>query len=255
MPQEVPGFQSRPRRPPPEPEPIDIRILYEDDSLIALIAIDKPPGLVVHPTYRNWSGTLLNGLLWHVRGRAGIQPRIMTRLDKDTSGVVLAALTADIHTRLQRASILGRLRKQYLALVHGTPQQRQGTITLPLGRSADDRRRVVVTSSGQPCHTIYEVVASAGRHSLVRCELLTGRTHQIRVHLAAQGWPVAGDRVYGTPDSAPRQALHAWRLALAHPVTGVPLELEAAIPADLERLLSELRLALGVRTGAPPPSG
>ena len=240
MPEETPRFQSR--RPPPEPEALAISILYEDDSLIA---IDKIPGMVVHPTYRNWSGTVLNGLLWHIRGRAGILPSIITRLDKDTSGVVLIALTPEIHAQVQRDAAAGDVRKEYLAVVRGTPVPPRGEIVLPLARSAEDRRRVVVTPAGQHSHTRYEVLASSNGHSLVRCELLTGRTHQIRVHLAAQGWPIAGDCVYGEPDTTiGRQALHAWRVALTHPLTKKPLEIEAAVPSDLQRLLSDQNLTL-----------
>jgi 23S rRNA pseudouridine1911/1915/1917 synthase len=242
MPEEAPGFQLRARRPPPEPEELAISILYEDESLIA---IDKAPGMVVHPTYRNWSGTLLNAVLWHVRGREGATPHIITRLDKDTSGVVLVALTPEIHAHVQREAEAGRVRKQYLAVVRGTPAPPRGAITLPLGRSLEDRRRVVVTPAGQDSHTEYEVLSSSNGHSLVRCELLTGRTHQIRVHLAAQGWPIVGDRVYGESEAVVgRQALHAWRIALTHPLTKTPLEIEAAMPSDLQRLLSDQNLTL-----------
>ena len=238
MPEDPAGFQSRPRRPPPEPEPVDISILYEDDSLIA---IDKPPGLVVHPTYRNWSGTLLNGLLWHVRGRPGVQPSIITRLDKDTSGVVLVALTPEVHARVQRDAIAGRVRKQYLAVVRGTPAPARGLITLPLGRSLEDRRLVVVTAAGQQCHTAYEVLASADGRSVVQCELLTGRTHQIRVHLAALGHPIVGDRVYGEADATvPRQALHMLRLSLPHPVTRETVVFDAPVPHDISGLIDGL---------------
>jgi 23S rRNA pseudouridine1911/1915/1917 synthase len=238
MPEEAPGFQSRVRRPPPEPEELAISILYEDESLIA---IDKAPGMVVHPTYRNWSGTLLNAVLWHVRGRPGILPRIITRLDKDTSGIVLVALTPDIHAQVQRDAAAGLVRKEYLAVVRGTPVPGRGSIVLPLGRSLEDRRRVVVTPAGQHSHTAYDVLSSSNGHSLVRCELLTGRTHQIRVHLASQGWPIVGDRVYGEPDPAvARQALHAWRLSLPHPVTRTAQQLEAPVAQDLRDLLSGL---------------
>src|SRR5687767_15918735 len=116
MPQDVPEFQPRVRRPPPEPEPVAISILYEDDSLIA---VDKPPGMVVHPTYRNWSGTLLNGLLWRFRDRDGIQPSIITRLDKDTSGLVLVALTPVVHAQVQRDGAAGLVKKEYMAIVRG----------------------------------------------------------------------------------------------------------------------------------------
>jgi 23S rRNA pseudouridine1911/1915/1917 synthase len=252
MPEHSPGFQSRARRPPPEPEEIAINVVYEDD---ALIAIDKPPGMVVHPTYRNWSGTLLNGLLWHLRpstdgrgalspvegrSRAGVQPSIITRLDKGTSGIVLAALTPAIHARVQRDGAAGQVRKEYLALVRGVPTPATGSIVLPLARSAEDRRRVVVTPAGQYCETRYEVLTTTSGYSLVRCELVTGRTHQIRVHLAARGWPIAGDVSYGEPHPAlDRQALHAWRIRIAHPVTRIALTLEAPVPADLRALLDD----------------
>ena len=125
--------------------------------------------------------------------------------------------------------------------MRGTPAPPRGVITLPLGRSPEDRRRVVVTSAGQHCHTAYEVLSSANGRSVVQCELLTGRTHQIRVHLAALGYPIVGDRVYAEPDAAaPRQALHAWRVSLPDPVTRATLEFESAVPQDLRYLITEL---------------
>ncbi|MBI2828048.1 MAG: RluA family pseudouridine synthase [Acidobacteria bacterium] len=238
MPEEAPPIQSVIRRPRPEPEALAIAVVYEDDSLIA---IDKPPGMVVHPTYRNWSGTLLNGVLWHVRGRAGIEPSIVTRLDKDTSGLVLVALRPEVHARMQRDAAAGRVSKQYLAIVRGTPTPARGSIALPLARSAEDRRRVVVTATGQTSRTDYEVLSTTGGYSLVRCQLLTGRTHQIRVHLAARGWPIAGDVSYGEAHPAlTRQALHAWRMSLLHPVTREPLQFEAPVPRDLSALVVNL---------------
>src|SRR5829696_5856413 len=140
-----------PERQRPRPEPVDLAVLYEDESLIAL---NKPAGLVVHPTYRNTSGTLLNGILWRFRDRPDVQPGILTRLDKGTSGVVLIALTAALHARMQR----GRIEKEYLAVVRATPDPPRGAITLPLARDTADRRRVVVTESGASCETRYEVV-------------------------------------------------------------------------------------------------
>ena len=250
MPEDTPGFQSRVRRPPPEAEEVAISVLYEDEYLIAT---DKPPGMVVHPTYRNWSGTLLNGLLWHLRpsaersaqspvegpGHAGVQPSIITRLDKGTSGIVLAAKTPAIHARVQRDGAVNRVRKEYLAVVRGTPSPASGSIVLPLARSADDRRRVVVSPAGQYCETTYEVLSASNGYSLVRCELVTGRTHQIRVHLAARGWPIAGDAAYGeTHPALGRQALHAWRLELPHPVTGNALTIEAPVPADFRDVVA-----------------
>jgi len=235
MPEKDLPIQSINRRPRPEPEELPVAVVYEDNSLIA---IDKPPGMVVHPTYKNWSGTLLNGLLWHVRGRAGIEPSIVTRLDKDTSGLVLVALKPELHAQIQRDGSAGRVRKEYLAIVRGTPTPARGSIALPLARSAENRRQVVVTAAGQYSQTDYEVLSTVNGYSLIRCELVTGRTHQIRVHLAARGWPIAGDGSYGEAHPAlTRQALHAWRLTLPHPVTRAPLRLEAPLPRDLNGLM------------------
>jgi 23S rRNA pseudouridine1911/1915/1917 synthase len=235
MPEKDLPIQSIIRRPRPEPEELPIAVVYEDESLIA---IDKPPGMVVHPTYKNWSGTLLNGLLWHVRGRAGIEPSIVTRLDKDTSGLVLVALKPELHAHIQRDAAAGRVRKEYLAVVRGTPDPARGSIELPLARSPEDRRLVIVTAAGQHSQTDYEVLSTVDGYSLVRCELVTGRTHQIRVHLAARGWPVAGDPTYGEAHPAlTRQALHAWRVTLPHPLTRELLQLEAPVPHDLRGLM------------------
>ena len=211
-------------------------MVFEDDYIIVL---DKPPGVVVHPTYKNWSGTLLNSVLWRVRDRAGAQPGILTRLDKDTSGLVVMALTPEVHAALQRDQTAGRIRKEYLAVVRGSPQPPSGSIAFPLGRDAADRRRVVVTETGAPSETRYEVISDApGDRALVRCELVTGRTHQIRVHLASRGWPIVGDALYGVPDETMRrQALHAWRVRLPHPISREAIQLEAAIPGDMKSLI------------------
>jgi len=220
------------RRPQPEEGPLDI--IYEDDWTLV---VNKPPGLVVHPTYKNTSGTLLNAVLWRVRDRPGAQPGILTRLDKDTSGLVVIALTPEVHAAMQKDAAAGRTTKHYLAVVVGSPDPKRGQIVLPLARDVGDRRRVVVAPDGAQCETRYDVLSSHEGRSIVRCELVTGRTHQIRVHLAARGWPILGDRVYGTPDeNIARQALHAWRVSLPHPITRQPLELEAPIPADMRHL-------------------
>ncbi len=222
------------RRPLPEEGPLSI--VFEDEWIIVL---DKPPGVVVHPTYKNWTGTLLNSVLWRVRDRDGAQPGILTRLDKDTSGLVVMALTPEVHAALQRDQSAGRVGKEYLAVVQGTPEPPRGTISLPLGRDLADRRRVVVTDAGAPSETRYDVIRRLhDTTSLVRCELVTGRTHQIRVHLAARGWPVLGDASYGVASAAiARQALHAWRVRLPHPFTRQPIDLEAPIPPDLRSLI------------------
>jgi 23S rRNA pseudouridine1911/1915/1917 synthase len=231
MPEMTGGIQTTDRRRRPQPEEGPLDIIYEDDCLIV---INKPAGQVVHPTYRNTSGTLLNAVLWRLRDRPGAQPGILTRLDKDTSGLVVVALTAKTHSVMQKDAAAGRVRKEYVALVHGTPEPFQGTIVLPLGRDALDRRRVVVRDDGARCETRYEVMESRSGLSLVRCELVTGRTHQIRVHLSASGWPVVGDLTYGeASDLICRQALHAWRVKLPHPVTREWLAFEADMPDEL----------------------
>ena len=208
-----------------------LRIQYEDESLIA---VDKPPGIVVHPTYKNKSGTLLDALMGHLGDRPGVLPSIITRLDKDTSGLVLVALTPEAHARVQKDAHAGRVIKQYLAIVRGSPDPPCGTISLPLARSPDDRRLVVVTPAGQASETRYEVLRSRDGRSLVRCDLITGRTHQIRVHLASRGWPIVGDATYGEPDERiARQALHCWRVTLIHPITRETLEIEAPVPPDM----------------------
>jgi 23S rRNA pseudouridine1911/1915/1917 synthase len=216
-------------RPAPEDRALDV--LYEDEHLLA---IDKPPGLVVHPSYKNASGTLLNALLGRFHERRDVRPGIVTRLDKDTSGVLLVALTAGVHARLQRHPP----NKDYLAIAAGTPAACSGTIELALGHDARDRRRMAVVDEGIPSTTHYEVISSRDGVSLLRCELVTGRTHQIRVHLAACGWPIIGDAVYGIADRRiARPALHSWRVRLAHPVTGVPLEIIAPMPGDMEAVV------------------
>ncbi len=219
------------RRPQPEEGPLDI--IYEDDWMLVA---DKPAGIVVHPTYKNTSGTLLNAVLWRVRDRPGCQPGILTRLDKDTSGLVVIGLMPRVHATMQKDMRAGRTTKHYLAVVVGSPEPPQGAIVLPLARDPGDRRRVIVTTEGAPCETRYEVLSTDADRSVLRCELVTGRTHQIRVHLATRGWPIVGDRVYGSPDDRiSRQALHAWRVSLPHPISRERLAFEAPIPAELRQ--------------------
>jgi 23S rRNA pseudouridine1911/1915/1917 synthase len=215
----------------PQPEPGIIEVLCEDEHLLAL---NKPAGVVVHPSYKNASGTLLNAVLWHLRERDDVRPGIVTRLDKDTSGLLLVSLTPGVHATLQRA----RIRKEYLAIVAGVPRPAKGTIDLPLGRDPNDRRRVVVGQEGVPSVTEYEVLSTRDGISMLRCELVTGRTHQIRVHLAARGWPLLGDATYGVADTRiTRQALHSWRATFVHPMSGVPLEICAPPPRDFTDVL------------------
>ena len=242
-------------RPEMAAEEVALDVLHEDDHLLAL---DKPAGIVVHPTHAHVKGTLMNALLWHARAwPAAHRPSLVGRLDKLTSGIVLVAKTAGMHAALQRAMRSAACEKDYLAVVYGRVDPARGEIGLRLTRDRSDRRRVVASgSTGAHSLTLFErlarVAAPRAGLSLLRCRLATGRTHQIRVHLAARGWPIVGDPVYGEPRwsriadpilagalaSFPRQALHAWRLAVIHPTTGARLELEAPLPLDIERLLA-----------------
>jgi 23S rRNA pseudouridine1911/1915/1917 synthase len=252
---------SVPRRAAPAAEDLPLDVLFEDDDLLV---INKPPGMVVHPTYKHASSTLINAVLWRLRDRLDARPGVLTRLDKDTSGLVVVALSPTVHASLQTAAKAGRVLKDYLAVVHGTPYPTTGRITLPLGRDAQDRRRVVARPDGAASETRYRMVSNDGRPaapvawlpeqapprnlSVVRCQLVTGRTHQIRVHLATSGWPIVGDPTYGSPSPLiGRQALHAWQIDLQHPVTGKAMTITAPPPPDMKAVLS----AAGWPPGTP----
>jgi 23S rRNA pseudouridine1911/1915/1917 synthase len=241
------------RREVPRGEAVPIDVVYEDAHLLA---VNKPAGLVVHPSYKHETGTLLNGLLHRAtQWASGDSPALLTRLDKMTSGLLLVAKRAEIVAALQHDMRAQRIEKDYLALVHGIPTPARGTITLALDRDPWDRRRVTVTDrGGQHAVTRYMRLAVSPPHetgddtrrfSLVRCRLVTGRMHQLRVHLAHKGWPIVGDPTYGRADTPGRgrQALHAWRLSLVHPITREPLTLEAPLPDDMQRLLDDHHIA------------
>ena len=224
----VPTAQSRAFR----AESMALAIVHEDEHVIV---IDKPVGLVVHPAAGHWSGTLMNGLLAHHAGAAGL-PRagIVHRLDKDTSGLMVAGKTLAAVTALVRAIAAREVGRRYLALVHGAVRPAQFQIDAPVGRDPQSRIRMAVVASGKPARTDVWCLAAKDGFSALRCELHTGRTHQIRVHLAARGHPLVGDAVYGGAPALglARQGLHAWRLAFAHPASGAAMTFEAAPPAD-----------------------
>jgi 23S rRNA pseudouridine1911/1915/1917 synthase len=231
------------------PEAIALAIVYEDD---ALIVIDKPAGLVVHPGSGNWSGTLLNALLAHAPQLAAI-PRagIVHRLDKDTSGLLVVAKTLAAQTALVRQLQARSVKREYAALVYGVVA-RDGEVEAPIGRDPRVRTRMAVVAGGRPARTHYRVLERFACCTLLTCQLETGRTHQIRVHLASIGHPLVGDPVYrkrvqafAAPALAAfaRQALHAQRLALVHPVTQREIQLESPLPEDFGRLLQGLRSA------------
>jgi 23S rRNA pseudouridine1911/1915/1917 synthase len=239
-----------PRRESPKAEPIAIDVIYEDADLLA---INKPPGLVVHPPFKHGSGTLMNGLLELARAwPAGSTPALLGRLDKLTSGVIIVTKRKQIYVALQRAMAARRVDKDYLAIVRGKPTPARGTIDLALDRDPWDRRRVTVTDrGGQPSVTKYERLSSAGGFSMVRCRLITGRTHQIRVHLSSIGHPIVGDSLYGglrrrvpanvrAAGRLERPFLHAHRLAFHHPADQRRMEFESPLPPDLQSIIDDI---------------
>ena len=235
------------------PENRPIELLFEDEHLLI---VSKPAGVVSHPTFRHPGGSLLNALLFHARDwPPGQRPSLVGRLDQQTSGAVIVARSTAAHARLQAALASRASRKEYLAVVHGPMHQRHGGIALRLRRDPDDRRRVVASAhDGAASLTRFErlEMRESPALALVRCELVTGRMHQIRVHLAARQWPIVGDRKYGRPLTSsidlepaaaaiaafPRQALHAWRLSFTHPFIGRQVAVTAPLPPDLAALLA-----------------
>ncbi|MCC6353401.1 MAG: RluA family pseudouridine synthase [Verrucomicrobiae bacterium] len=235
--------------PPPEPadvlpEEIPLDVIFEDEELLA---INKPPGLVAHPAPGHPSGTLVNAVLHHCRGRlSGIggveRPGIVHRLDKDTSGIILVAKTDAAHQSLARQLARREMRKTYLALVAGAPAAEGGRIEQPIARHPVDRQRMAVVAGGRNAITLYRVVERFGAAALLECDILTGRTHQIRVHLQWLRCPILGDPVYGGAGrAAPRQMLHAWRLGFEHPASGRAIALTAPLTQDFQTLLNQLR--------------
>lgn len=234
-----------------QPEPIPLTIVYEDADLLV---VDKPPGLVVHPAPGHAGGTLVNAVLAHVpelgeeeglddSEQQAMRPGIVHRLDKDTSGLLVVAK----HERAQ-SSLAAQFRersteKMYLALLHGHLSPAEGLIDAPLGRDPRHRQRMALVAGGRPAQTGYRVVRYIGLYTLVEVYLYTGRTHQIRVHFAGIGYPVAGDPLYGKRDSPPglrRQFLHAARLRLRLPGSGEPAQFESKLPEELRAVLGEL---------------
>ncbi len=250
--------------PPPEPagiepEAIPLDVVFEDDDVLV---IDKPAGLVVHPSPGHWSGTLVNALLARdtaFGGIAGVErPGIVHRLDRDTSGLLMVAKNDAAQASLMAQLKARRVKKTYLALVEGGVQAAVGRIEAPIGRDPKNRMRMAVISDGRASVTGYRVRERFAGWTLLELDLVTGRTHQIRVHLAALGHAVAGDPVYGTgtarrgPGGLERLFLHAWRIVFAAPATGDLVRLEAPLPAALEGVLEGLRLAAADLPPRPP---
>ncbi len=234
----------RPQALEPSPERVPLRVLYDDADLVV---VDKPAGMVVHPAPGHHSGTLVHALLgmggpWSAVGGAA-RPGIVHRLDRGTSGLILAARTDAAHRALAAQLAARTLSRSYLAVVRGGIGPPDQIVDGPIGRHPRDRRRMAVVEGGRPARTRVRVLERRGGHTLVRCDLETGRTHQIRVHLAALGHPVVGDEVYGRPRPGEpgRPLLHAYRLRLRHPRTGQEMELESPPPADLREFWEGLR--------------
>jgi 23S rRNA pseudouridine1911/1915/1917 synthase len=232
-----------------EPDPtIPIDVVYEDDDLLI---VNKPSGLVVHPAPGHWQGTLVNALLArgdHYGGIAGVaRPGIVHRLDRDTSGLLIVARNDAAQAGVMAQLKARRVRKTYLALVQGSVGASVGRIEAPIGRDPKDRKRMAVVADGRKAVTGYRVRERFRDWTLLELDLVTGRTHQIRVHLAALGHAVAGDPVYGTgtsrrgPEGLGRLFLHAWRLELVSPRTARLVRAEAPLPDELEKVLDELR--------------
>ena len=228
-----------------EPEELDIRVAYEDEHLLV---VDKPAGIVVHPSAGHTRGTLVHGLLGRAvaGGEEAERPGIVHRLDRDTSGLLVVARSDEAHRRLQRLLRRRELVREYLALVRGRPRSKRGRIEAPIGRDRNDPTRISLdTNTPRDAVTSFTVVELLPRHALLEVALETGRTHQIRVHLAAIDLPVAGDPVYGIERDLglERQFLHAARLAFPHPFTGEPVECDSPLPADLQAALARARLS------------
>ncbi|HEY2544267.1 MAG TPA: RluA family pseudouridine synthase [Gaiellaceae bacterium] len=223
------------------PERMDLSVPYEDDHLLV---VDKPAGLVVHPAPGHAEGTLVHGLLAYdvEGGDEPERPGIVHRLDRDTSGLMVVARSAEAHRRLQELIQKRKLTREYTALVVGRPRSRRGTIEAPIGRDRHDPvRHSLDTDTPREAVTHFEVEELLPRHALLRVTLETGRTHQIRVHLAAVDLPVAGDPVYGRAGDLglERQFLHAARLAFRHPFTGAEVDVRSELPADLRAALAQ----------------
>jgi len=228
------------------PQRIEIRVIYEDEDLVV---IDKPAGMVVHPAHGHADGTVVNALLARYPRLADqggdLRPGIVHRLDKDTSGLLVIALSPKARLLLQHQFKEHLVHKVYLALVEGKLSPDRGMIEAPIGRDPHHRQRMsIVAKGGKEARTEYQVIAYLSNYSLLWVRPLTGRTHQIRVHLSSIGHPVAGDRVYGrrksTHEGFPRQLLHAWRMSFLLPSTGERVHFEAPIPEDLQMVLDSL---------------
>lgn len=230
------------------PEDIPLNIVYEDKYLMV---VNKPAGLVVHPGHGNYQGTLVNAIAWHMKDNPDYDANdphvgLVHRIDKDTSGLLVIAKTPDAKTNLGMQFFNKTTKRRYRALVWGTVEQDEGTITGNIGRNPRDRMQMTVLPDDQGKHAVthYRVLERFGNDTYIECQLETGRTHQIRVHMASLGHPLLGDEIYGrakSPFKLEGQTLHAMVLGFIHPTTGEYMEFEAPLPEYFEKLLEKLR--------------
>ena len=230
------------------PEEIPLDILYEDDDVLV---VNKPKGMVVHPAPGHYTGTLVNAVMFHCKdslsGINGImRPGIVHRIDKDTTGSLIICKNDIAHESIAKQLHQHSIKREYIAIVTGVINDVEGIIDKPLGRSSSDRRKMAVVPEGKRAVTHYEVVLRSEKFTLIKCRLETGRTHQIRVHMASIGHPVAGDELYGngirTPVRTDGQALHAETLGFIHPKSGEYIELKAPLPEYLEKFIHTLQI-------------
>lgn len=229
-----------------EPQDIPLDVLYEDEDVIL---INKPRGMVVHPAPGHPDGTLVNALLYHCKGSLSgingvLRPGIVHRIDRDTTGVIIACKNDNAHKSLADQLKVHSITRRYTALVRGGFKEEEGTVDAPIGRSPKDRMKMAVTEDGKRAVTHFRVLERFSGYTLIECRLETGRTHQIRVHMTYLGHPLAGDPVYGTgkdPFACAGQMLHARVFGFVHPRTGAYMEFEAPLPADFEAVLARLR--------------
>ena len=215
-------------------EPVDFEVVYEDDYLVV---VSKPSGIVVHPAPGNWRGTLVNGLVYRypeLRVMTNwLRPGIVHRLDGGTSGLMVVARSQKILIQLQAMFKERTVHKHYIALIHGVPEKREGILSGPIARNPDNPLQMIIAEGGKPSLTGYKVLWSMNGISLVECELFTGRTHQIRVHMSALGCPLVGDKLYGANDEGlGRVYLHSWKLEFTHPVTGEAMKFRKNVTPD-----------------------
>ncbi len=231
-----------------KPENIKIDIVYEDSDIAV---INKQAGLVVHPAHGHYSGTLVNAILYHIKDLSGIngeiRPGIVHRLDKDTSGLIVIAKNDKVHTVLTEMFQEKKIRKTYLAILKGKLNKSEGKIVTQIGRDKNDRKKMTVIddiTKGKNAITNYRVISQNNLFTLVKVNIETGRTHQIRVHMRHLGYPILGDSVYGRKDNEKRQMLHAYKLEFLHPVTGRQMEFTGEIPEDFQKALKKSDLKI-----------